>query len=150
MHHQSYQLLANAVLAAHLGVVLFIVVGLALILLGGRYNWFWVRNFWFRLLHLVAIGYVVAESWLGIDCPLTTLEQWLRERSGQVSYEGDFIAHWVSAIMFYHAPPWAFIAAYSLFALLVLASWVLVRPVMPSCLFGKTARYSRHEDHPDR
>jgi hypothetical protein len=121
-------LLANAVLIAHFGVVLFIVAGLILTLIGGRLQWGWVRNFWFRAVHLAAIGYVVAESLLGIVCPLTSLEQWLRERGGQVSYDGDFIAYWLGKVMFYQAPPWVFIAAYSLFALVVIASWVIVRP----------------------
>jgi hypothetical protein len=125
----TYRLLANAVLFAHLGVVLFIVAGLVLILLGGRLQWAWVRNFWFRVLHLASIGYVVAETWLGIDCPLTTLEQWLRVRAGQGGFDDDFIAHWVSQVMFYQAPPWAFTTVYSLFGLLVLASWLLVRPL---------------------
>ncbi|HEX9173840.1 MAG TPA: DUF2784 domain-containing protein [Telluria sp.] len=128
MSPEAYRTLANCVLFAHLGVVLFIVVGLVLILLGGRFHWAWVRNFWFRLLHLAAIGYVVAESWFGIECPLTTLEQWLRVRAGQGGFEEDFIAHWVGQLLFYHAPPWVFAAVYSLFGLLVLASWLLVRP----------------------
>jgi hypothetical protein len=128
MSANSYQLLANAVLVAHLGVVLFIVAGLVLILLGGGLRWDWVRNFWFRLLHLVAIGYVVAESMFGIECPLTTLEQWLRVRAGQGGFQDDFIAHWVGQLMFYHAPPWVFTAAYSIFGLLVAASWIIVRP----------------------
>ncbi|MES2757463.1 MAG: DUF2784 domain-containing protein [Pseudomonadota bacterium] len=128
MSTHAYQLLANAVLVTHLGVVLFIVAGLVLILLGGGLHWSWVRNFWFRLLHLVAIGYVVAESWFGIECPLTTLEQSLRMRAGQGAFEDDFIAHWVGQLMFYQAPPWVFTTAYSLFGLLVAASWLLVRP----------------------
>jgi hypothetical protein len=125
----SYLLLANAVLVFHLGVVLFNIAGLALILLGGKLHWRWVRNFWFRALHLAAIGYVVAESWLGIDCPLTTLEQWLRRRAGQGAFADDFIAHWVAQVMFYQAPPWVFTVVYSLFGVLVLASWLLVRPI---------------------
>jgi hypothetical protein len=128
MNPQSYQLIANAVLVAHAGVVLFIVAGLILTLIGGRYGWHWVRNFWFRVLHLAAIVYVVAESWLGIVCPLTGLEQWLRERAGQPVHEGDFIAFWFGKLLFYQAEPWVFIAAYSAFALLVIYSWVRVRP----------------------
>jgi hypothetical protein len=129
MSSHSYQILANCVLMAHFGVVLYIIGGLILILLGGRYQWQWVRNFWFRVSHLSAIAYVVAESWLEIVCPLTSLEQWLRERAGQRSYEGDFVAHWLGSVMFYQAPPWVFITAYSVFTLLVIASWVIVRPM---------------------
>lgn len=129
MSNQTYLYLANAVLLAHVGVVLFIVAGLLLILAGGRYEWRWVRNFWFRVLHLCAIGYVVAESWLGIVCPLTHLEQWLRQRAGQPAHEGDFIAFWLGKLLFYQAEPWVFIAAYSAFALLVICSWITVRPI---------------------
>jgi hypothetical protein len=128
MNSNFYQILANCVLVAHFGLVLFIIGGLILVLLGGRYRWPWVRNFWFRIAHLGAIAYVLAESWLGIVCPLTSLEQLLRARAGQLTYEGDFIAHWLGNLVFYQAPPWVFIATYSLFALLVIGSWVLVRP----------------------
>lgn len=128
MNSHTYQLLANCVLAAHLGLVVFIVGGVALILLGGRYNWPWVRNFWFRVGHLAAISYVVAESWVGIMCPLTTLEQWLRTRAGEAGYADDFIAHWLGSVLFYTAPPWVFTAAYSAFAVLIALSWIAVRP----------------------
>jgi hypothetical protein len=126
-----YPFLANVVLIAHVGIVLFIVGGLLLTLLGGALRWQWVRNFWFRTLHLVGIAYIAMEAWMGIVCPLTTLELWLRELGGQTVYEGDFIAHWMRQIMFYEAPPWVFIAAYSGFGALVLASWFLVRPSWP-------------------
>lgn len=126
-----YQFLANAVLLSHVGIVLFIIGGLLLTLLGAALRWRWVKNFWFRALHLAGIFYIVMEAWLGIVCPLTTLELWLRKQAGQTVYEGDFIAHWMSQIMFYDAPPWVFIAAYSGFAALVLLSWFLVRPALP-------------------
>jgi len=126
-----YQFLANAVLLSHVGIVLFIIGGLLLTLLGAALRWRWVKNFWFRALHLAGIFYIVMEAWLGIVCPLTTLELWLRKQAGQTVYEGDFIAHWMSQIMFYDAPPWVFIAAYSGFAALVLLSWFLVRPAFP-------------------
>lgn len=126
-----YQALANAVLIAHVGIVLFIIGGLLLTLLGAALRWRWVKNFWFRALHLVGIVYIAMEAWLGIVCPLTTLELWLREKAGQAVYEGDFIAYWMRQIMFYEAPPWVFIAAYSGFGALVVLSWFLVRPTFP-------------------
>jgi hypothetical protein len=126
-----YQALANAVLIAHVGIVLFIIGGLLLTLLGAFLRWKWVKNFWFRGLHLTGIVYIALEAWFGIVCPLTTLELWLREKAGQSVYEGDFIAHWMRQIMFYEAPPWVFIAAYSGFGALVVLSWFLVRPTLP-------------------
>ena len=33
-----------------------------------------------------AIAVVVAQSWLGVDCPLTTLESWLRAQAGAAGF----------------------------------------------------------------
>ena len=116
-------LLANAVLVVHVGVVAFVVVGLLVVVAGNLKRWDWVNNAWFRVAHVAAIGIVVAESWLGFACPLTTLEMWLRSRAGDASYGGGFIEHWLQQLLYYNAPPWVFIAGYSVFALLVLATW---------------------------
>jgi hypothetical protein len=127
-----YQALAHAVLVLHVSAVVFIVGGLILILLGGKLEWAWVRNFWFRLAHLAAIVFVAISSWLGIDCPLTTLELWLRSRAGLAGYFDDFIAHWLRKLVFFEAPPWVFATAYTAFALLALFSWTRVRPESPA------------------
>jgi polyferredoxin len=120
-----YQLLADAVLVLHFGIVVFIVAGLVLVLAGNLRGWAWVNAWWFRLAHLAAIGVVVAQAWLGQVCPLTTLESWLRVEAGASSptYAGSFVEHWVQRVLFYEAPTWAFTLAYSLFALLVAATW---------------------------
>ena len=133
----TYLMLANAVLVLHVMIVLFIIGGLILTLAGGALQWGWVRNLAFRVLHLAAIGYVALEAWLGIVCPLTTLELWLRARAGQTVYDGDFIAFWLRKLLFFEAPPWVFTAAYSGFGLLVLLGWVLVRPRLPERWAGK-------------
>ena len=126
-----YGALANGVLIVHVGIVLFISGALVLTLIGGLCKWRWVRNFWFRALHLVGIAYIAMEAWLGIVCPLTTLEQWLREQAGQAVYAGDFIAYWLRKFLFYEAQPWVFIVAYSSFGFLVLLSWFVFAPVFP-------------------
>ncbi|MCC2676096.1 MAG: hypothetical protein K0R58_3043 [Ramlibacter sp.] len=119
----SYRLLADAVLLLHFGVVLFVVGGLAAILAGGLRGWRFARSMAFRVAHLAAIAYVVAQAWLGAVCPLTTLEMWLRAQAGQGTYGAGFIEHWVQRLLFYEASPWVFTAAYSLFGLAVLAAW---------------------------
>jgi hypothetical protein len=123
-----YQVLANATLVLHVALVLFVVLSLPLILLGGALRWNWVRNFWYRATHLLIMAVVVFQSWAGIMCPLTTWEQALRLRAGQVSYEGDFIAYWLSKLLFFEAPPSVFIAVYSVFGFLILLGLVLVPP----------------------
>ena len=130
-HSSLYGALANAVLILHVGIVLFIIGGLVLTLIGGVCKWRWVRNFWFRVLYLAGIGYIAMEAWLGIVCPLTTLEQWLREQAGQAVYAGDFVAYWLRKFMFYEAQPWVFVVAYSSFGLLVLLSWFVFSPAYP-------------------
>lgn len=128
MTPKQYLLAADAVLIAHVLFVAFVVIGLLLIALGGTLSWPWVRNRTFRILHLLAIGIVVLQAWIGAICPLTTLEMALRERAGDAVYEGSFISHWLNAILYYQAPAWVFIVCYTLFGLLVAGSWFLVRP----------------------
>lgn len=123
-----YLVAADAVLLVHALFVAFVVLGLAMILIGGARTWRWVRNPWFRILHLAAIGIVVAQSWLGRLCPLTTLESALRMRAGDAAYTGAFIAHWVEAALYYRAPEWVFTLVYTAFGAVVIASWLLVRP----------------------
>jgi hypothetical protein len=119
----NYAFAADVVLLTHFAIVLFVVVGLLLIVVGNLRAWPWVNRWWFRVLHLLAISVVVLESWLGIECPLTTLENWLRLQAGQGVYQGSFIQHWVHGVMFYQAPGWVFASVYTLFGLLVAAAW---------------------------
>lgn len=123
-----YQLLADLVLVVHAMFVVFVVASLPLILVGGYRSWSWVRNVWFRGVHLAGIAVVVAQAWAGVICPLTTLEMWLRSRARLVTYEGSFIEHWLQRLLFYEAPWWVFAIVYTLFAALVLASWLMVPP----------------------
>lgn len=116
-------LLATAVLTLHVGIAVFVGGGLAAVVVGHLRGWRWVDSLWFRAAHLVAIGIVVAESWLGFVCPLTTLEMWLRAEAGQTTYGGGFIEHWLGRLLYWDAPPWVFTTAYSVFGALVVASW---------------------------
>jgi len=127
-HSVIYRILADLVLLLHASFVVFVIAGLALVLLGAWRGWSWVRNPWFRLGHLLAIGIVVAQAWLGVLCPLTMLEMTLRERAGGAVYPGSFIAHWLESLLYYRAPPWVFTSCYTVFGLLVIAGWYAVRP----------------------
>ncbi len=118
-----FQLLADVVLALHVALVLFVVGGLVLVVIGNVLKWPWVNALWFRLAHLATIAFVAAEAWLGMVCPLTTLEMWLRSKAKVLTYEGSFIEHWLHALLFWQAPAWVFTAAYTAFALAVAAAW---------------------------
>ena len=123
-----YRIAADLVLAVHTCFVLFVILGLVLTLIGGVRGWPWVRNPWLRLGHLLAIGAVVAQAWLGVICPLTIFEMALRSRAGDAVYTGSFIAHWLESLLYYDIPLWVFAICYTAFGLLVVASWIVVRP----------------------
>lgn len=151
------RLLADVVLVAHVGVAAFVVAGLLLVVVGNLKRWSWVNNGWFRAAHVAAIGIVVAEAWLGIVCPLTTFEMWLRSRAGEAAYGGGFIEHWLQRLLFYSAPAWVFVAAYTGFGLLVLAAWwrfpprfkARPRTTPPDCPTGPPAGFADRLD-PER
>jgi Protein of Unknown function (DUF2784) len=75
----SYALQADLVLILHLVYVGFVLLGQIAILIGACLRWLWVRNPWFRWLHLLAMGIVVFEVLVGITCPLSIWERDLRE-----------------------------------------------------------------------
>lgn len=120
--------LADAILVVHILFICFVVFGLVAIYLGYFLNWQWVRNRSFRILHLIAIGIVVIQSWGGVICPLTTWEMALREAAGSETYSDSFIQHWLQTLLYYNAPDWVFMLLYTGFGGLVLASWYLVPP----------------------
>lgn len=124
----AYRLAADAVLVFHVSYVAFVILGFLLTVIGILARWSWIRNCWFRSLHLVAILLVVAESLLGVICPLTTWESELRKLAGQAAYRGDFIAQWLHDLLFFDAEPWVFTMCYTLFGLAVLATFVLAPP----------------------
>ena len=124
----AYLIAADAILFTHVLFVVFVIVGLLLIVAGKVYLWSWIRNPWFRLVHLLAIGIVMLQSWVGTICPLTNWEMEFRSKSGDAVYAGSFVSHWLEKILYYRAPAWVFVFCYTVFGLVVLASWFWVRP----------------------
>lgn len=120
--------LADAILALHVGIVAFVVLGQLAILVGAWRRWSWIRHFRFRIAHLLLMLFIALQSWLGQLCPLTTWEQALRRHAGQAAYGGSFVEHWLSRLIFLEAPWWAFVAAYTAFAALVAGCWFAIPP----------------------
>ncbi len=125
----TYRLAADLVLLLHFAIVLFVVGGLAAIVVGNRRGWIWVNDLRFRLAHLSTIAIVVVQAWLDRYCGLTLLESWFRERAGQAGYESGFVVHWIQRLIYFEAPLWVFAVAYTVFAGVVAWAWWRFPPV---------------------
>ncbi len=85
-----YRALADLVLVVHLVFVLFVVLGGVLVLK-------WTRVAW---LHVPAAVWGVLIEYSGWICPLTPLENSLRERGGGAGYSGGFIEHYIQPVLY--------------------------------------------------
>jgi len=124
-------LLADIILIIHFLFVLFVVGSVPLIWIGARLGWRFVRNMRFRLAHVGAIVFVSMESMAGMVCPLTLLEDLLRQSPTDTS----FIQRWLHRILFYDVPEGVLTVLYLTFAILVAITFKLVPP----------SRYSRSD-----
>ena len=117
-------MLADGLLVVHFAIAAFICGGLILVWIGAALGWRWVRNPWFRYVHLAAIVFVAAEALLGMACPLTVWEDLLRGGARSES----FIGRWLQRLLFYQAPEWVFTTAYLAWAAASAATLALVPP----------------------
>jgi Protein of Unknown function (DUF2784) len=83
-------LLADSVVIIHLAFVLFVVAGGLLVLCWHRLAW----------LHLPAAAWGMLTEFLHIVCPLTYLEDRLRNLAGVAAYSGDFVTHYLLPILY--------------------------------------------------
>lgn len=83
-------ILADAVLLLHSAFVAFVVGGGILVARWPRLAW----------VHLPAAIWGAVVELAGWICPLTPLEIHLRETAGRTGYSGDFIEHYLSALIY--------------------------------------------------
>jgi hypothetical protein len=124
-----YGICADLLTAFHAAYVGFVVLGELAILLGAVFRARWVRNPWFRGVHLLCIAIVAAEAFLQVPCPLTVWEYTLRDWAGQATTRETFVGRLVHLIflddMF---EPWVYDYLHIGFGALVLATFVLIPP----------------------
>jgi hypothetical protein len=75
-------ILAEAILAAHVAIILFNLFGLITVPLGAVWRWQFVRVRWWRLLHLVSLAAVAAQAVLDRACFLPSGRRHSPERPG--------------------------------------------------------------------
>ena len=78
------------VLFLHLAFVLFV-------LFGGLLALKWRSLIW---LHLPAAAWGAFIEFSGWICPLTPLENWLREEGGGTGYDGDFLGQYMLMLLY--------------------------------------------------
>jgi hypothetical protein len=127
-----YRILADALVVFHLAYVAFVVLGLVAIVVGAALRWRWVRNFWFRSIHLLLIAIVVVETVCNCTCPITTWEYGLRAAAGEDVQTGTFVGRLAHRLLFAtEGEAQIPAAAYYGFGAAVLATLVFVPPRWP-------------------
>ena len=86
----AYRWLADATVALHLAFILFV-------LFGGFLAW---RKAAWAWVHLPAVAWVAYIEFTGTICPLTPLENALRERAGDAGYTGGFVDHYLLPVIY--------------------------------------------------
>ena len=119
-------ILAAAVFWIHVGVILFNVFGLVAVPLGAWLGWRFVRIFWWRALHLAALGIVALQAVFGRACLLTLWQSDLG--SGAGAPPEPLIQHWVTSLIYWPLPIWVFAILYVAIWIYALALWRLVPP----------------------
>jgi hypothetical protein len=121
-------ILAEAILAAHLAIILFNLFGLIVVPLGAICGWRFVRVRWWRLLHLVSLAAVAAQAVFGRACILTI---WQAALTGEPGRPTPLIMGWVNRVIYWPLPLWVFAAFYLLVFGYALALLWLVPPAVP-------------------
>lgn len=85
-----HRIAADSILLLHFAFTLFTVLGGLVVL--RRPSLLWV--------HLAAVFWGVVIEWADWVCPLTPLENFLRERGGEAGYAGGFIEHYVALLLY--------------------------------------------------
>lgn len=85
-----YRVGADGVVLVHLLFIVFVLFGGLLVL----------RWRWLVVLHLPAIAWGMAVEFLHLYCPLTPLENSLRQAAGQQGYDGGFIEHYLIPLIY--------------------------------------------------
>ncbi len=110
--------LGDIVLAFHLAFIVFAVLGGFLVLWKPRIAW----------LHVPSVLWSWCVNLFGQVCPLTPLENRFRHLAGQAGYEGGFIQHFITPLVYPGVMPerWGLISSISVLTWNVLVYTLVV------------------------
>ena len=125
MCHKVRQILAaDLVLIIHFCIVFFLSFGLVVLPIGYLKNYNWTRNTKMRVAHMFLMGFITLEAFLGITCPLTIIENILR----QIEYQQSFVSYWVSRFIYWDLPSYFFVSLYFFCLIWTLVFWKVHSP----------------------
>ena len=117
-------LLAELILIIHFFIFVFIISCFALIPIGYKFNWIWVKNKSIRLIHICLMGFITLETILGLMCPLTKIEFLLRNES-KINNRFSEVIH---QIMYWDLSNNYFIIIYITSFLYLIFLWIIFKP----------------------
>ena len=117
-------LIADLVLFFHFCVVIFITFGFFLIPIGYKFGWVWITNLKLRIFHCGMMIFITLETFLGITCPLTSIENSLRG----IHQSTPFITYWIKQIIYWNFSSQFFIISYLIFTSWIFLMWKLCPP----------------------
>ncbi|WP_024805220.1 DUF2784 domain-containing protein [Nocardia sp. BMG51109] len=119
-----YRVLADATASVHFLFIAYLVTG-------GFLAWRWQWTIW---THAAAVAWGFSTVLIGVDCPLTHLENWARGRAGESELPtSGFIDYYITGVLY---PSSALGLVRMLVILVVAVSW------------GGLWWLSRHRDYP--
>jgi len=85
-----FSVAADLVASLHFAFVVFVLLGGLLVVRWPQWAW----------LHLPAVAWGVSIELMGWLCPLTPLENRLRNEAGLAGYEGGFVEHYLLPVLY--------------------------------------------------
>ncbi len=85
-----YQTLANGIVGLHLAFILFAMLGGLLVLRWPRCGF----------IHVPSVAWAALVELMHWPCPLTPIENWLRNAGGRGEYERGFVEHYLIPVIY--------------------------------------------------
>ena len=124
----SSHMLADAIALAHALFAMFIIFGLALIITGIFFRWDWVKNGWFRALHLSAMLLLMFRVWSGSPCPMSVYEDRFRAQAKNFESVHNWFYTFTHKMAARHADPVKFAVAVNYLGWVVILMLFVSRP----------------------
>jgi hypothetical protein len=116
-------MLAALILAVHVTIILFNVIGLVIIPIGAWRGWRFVHDPVWRLLHIASWTIVALQAALGRACFLTDWQSILETGSDTTE---PLVMRWVNSAIYWPLPIWVFSAIYLLaFGYVLALLWIV-------------------------